>query len=112
MWALGDQGQGNPAKTTKPLVQVQHKSLRLVTGAFKATAGAGLEREVDTAPVPLYTQFLARKYARETDSLWLLPTSIPLPSEWQIPERLAGLMLKNNRGPQGNALYKLSKRTK
>jgi hypothetical protein len=68
VWALGDQGQGNPAKTTKPLVQVQHKSLRLVTGAFKATAGAGLEREVDIAPVPLYTQFLARKHARETDS--------------------------------------------
>ena len=47
---------------------MQHNSLRLITGAFKATAGAGLEKEVDTAPVPLYTQFLARKYARETRS--------------------------------------------
>ena len=68
VWALGDQGQGNPAKATKPLVQVQHNSLRLITGVFRATAGAGLEKEVDTAPVPLYTQFLARKHTKETHS--------------------------------------------
>ena len=68
MWALGDQGQGNPAKTIKPLVQVQHDSLRLITGAFKATAGAGLEKEVDTPPIPLFTQSLARKHAKETRS--------------------------------------------
>ncbi len=52
----------------KPLIQIQHNSLRLITGAFKATAGAGLEKEVDTAPVPLYTQFLGRKHAKETHS--------------------------------------------
>jgi len=65
-WALGDEGSGLPAKVTKPLVEIQHQCLRLVTGAFKRAAGAALEQETQIPPIPLYTLNLAREQAHST----------------------------------------------
>ena len=45
VWVLGDEGDGLPAKLSELLANIQHQCLRLVTGAFKQTAGAALKQE-------------------------------------------------------------------
>ena len=66
VWALGDEGEGLPAKLTKSLADIQHQCLRLVTGAFKRAAGAALEQETQIPPISLYSLNLAREQAYST----------------------------------------------
>jgi len=58
-WALGDEGEGLPTQTAKPLTNIQHQCLQIITGVFKRAAGAALEQETQIPPAPLYALSLA-----------------------------------------------------
>ena len=66
IWAVGDQGAGPPRSIMKPLETVQNKCLRQITGAYKRTPVAAIERESGTPPLDIYVNTLARQRAIET----------------------------------------------
>ena len=68
VWALGEEGEGLPSQTTKPLTEIQHQCLRIVTGSFKRAAGTALEQETQVPPVTLYALNIAREHAAGTST--------------------------------------------
>jgi hypothetical protein len=66
IWGLGDQGQGLPENTLKPLQTLQNKCVRLIAGAYKRTPTAALQKETEIPPLSIYLQSLALNYAETT----------------------------------------------
>ena len=66
IWATGNNGQGLPSEATKSMAVVQNKCLRKITGAYKRTETAAIEREVAVPPIDLYIRSLAVQRAAKT----------------------------------------------
>jgi hypothetical protein len=66
IWSL--RGDGGKAATSliQPLASAQAKSLRRITGAYKRTPIAAIEREMAVPPLQLYTDARALQYAEMT----------------------------------------------
>lgn len=55
-WALGSAGDSQPKSMLTKLELVQNRALRLITGGYRRTARATLEREAGVPPLPLAVQ--------------------------------------------------------
>ena len=51
VWAIGETEKGPPKSLLKPLQKVQTACLRSITGGYKRTATALLEKEVNIPPL-------------------------------------------------------------
>lgn len=66
VWSPQDDG-GAPAKgRLKPLAKVQNKCLRTITGAYKRTPIAAIEREMAIPPIDLYADAMATQRSQKT----------------------------------------------
>ena len=54
IWAAGEKEKPPPSSLLFPLEKVQNSALRAITGTYKRTPIAILEREADIEPLPLY----------------------------------------------------------
>ena len=59
IWSLRDDGGPAAASLLQPLAHSQAKSLRKITGAYKRTLTAAIEREIAILPIDLYTDAIA-----------------------------------------------------
>ena len=57
-WNIRPNGKALAAKIAAPLHKVQNDCLRKVTGAYKRTPRAALERETQTPPIDLYMEII------------------------------------------------------
>jgi hypothetical protein len=99
-WGTQD-GKAVKASVMRPLRMVQNKCLRRITGGYKRTPTAALEREADIQPLDLYIETIALQRAESTadhpvyrnikdahDHIWL-----------QMRERARGPARRNNAIP-------------
>jgi hypothetical protein len=63
VWSTQGNGELLPNSTIVPLQRVQNQCLRRITGAYKRTPTAALERETKTPPIALYTELTALQRA-------------------------------------------------
>jgi hypothetical protein len=83
IWGTQDTGEGVAAGRLQPLKEIQNKCLRRVTGGYKRTPIAALEREADVSPLDLYADATAlqravttkdhpvrKDIARVVDTIW------------------------------------------
>ncbi len=63
VWGVRDDGAAHTQSMLRPLVEVQKKCLRRVTGAYQRTPTAAVEREACVPPLTLYTDTRALQYA-------------------------------------------------
>lgn len=66
IWATGAEGQGLTVSATQGMRDIQNKCLRKITGAYKRTAIAAIEREAAVPPIDLYARSLAVQRAAKT----------------------------------------------
>lgn len=59
IWAIGETEKGPPKSLLKPLQKVQTACLRSITGGYKRTATALLEKEAGIPPLHLYIEAAA-----------------------------------------------------
>jgi hypothetical protein len=64
VWAIGESGKGPPKSLLKPLQKVQTACLRSITGGYKRTATALLEKEANIPPLQLYVEAAAMQRAQ------------------------------------------------
>ena len=55
-----------PEHTLQPLITLQNKCLRRITGAYKRTPVAALEKDSDILPIQMYTRTQAYRHALNT----------------------------------------------
>jgi len=67
IWAGGKKGEGLQERTLRPLITLQNKCLRRITGAYKRTPVAALEKDTNIPPIQLYTRAQAYKYTLNSD---------------------------------------------
>jgi len=65
-WAVRDNGELAANSLLKPLKAVQRKCLQRITGGYKRTPTAALEREAQVPPLDLYTDTIALQRALAT----------------------------------------------
>jgi len=65
-WSIRNNGKPLAASTTDTLSKVQNKCLRGVTGGYKRTPRAALERETQVMPMDLYTEVVIGQRAVKT----------------------------------------------
>ena len=63
VWAVQDNGEQVASSLLKPLKAVQKKCLQQITGGYKRTPTAALEREVQVPLLDLYTDTIALQRA-------------------------------------------------
>src|SRR5436190_23182398 len=63
VWSTQGNGEPLPNTTTKLLQKVQSQCLRKITGGYKRTPAAALERETMIPPIVLYTELTALQRA-------------------------------------------------
>ena len=56
IWAGGEKGEGLQERTLRPLAKLRNKCLRRITGAYKRTPAAALEKDSNIPPAQLYTK--------------------------------------------------------
>ena len=66
IWGIQQNGQLQPKSRIKPLEKIQNQCLRRITGAYKRTPRAALEREAAIPPLDLYIDTAALKRASKT----------------------------------------------
>jgi endonuclease/exonuclease/phosphatase family metal-dependent hydrolase len=66
IWSLRGDGGAGAISLIQPLASAQAKSLRRITGAYKRTPIAAVEREIAVPPLHLYTDAGALQYAEMT----------------------------------------------
>jgi len=66
VWGTQGAGKVIPAGRLKPLKAIQNKCLRRITGGYKRTPVAALEREAGVPPLDLYTEAMALQRAATT----------------------------------------------
>ena len=66
VWALRDNGEPAASSLLQPLTAVQNRCLRRITGGYKRTPIAALEREAQVPPLDLYTDTIALQRATAT----------------------------------------------
>jgi reverse transcriptase-like protein/retrotransposon-encoded endonuclease len=59
VWSIGGDGKQLAANTLQPLVKLQNSCLRRITGGYKRTPRAALERETAIAPLNIYTDMIS-----------------------------------------------------
>ena len=65
-WSIRNDGKPLAASTTDALGKVQNKCLRRITGGYKRTPRAALERETQVMPIDLYTEVAIGQRAVKT----------------------------------------------
>jgi hypothetical protein len=65
-WAVRDNGEPAAESLLRPLKQVQNKCIRRVTGAYKRTPIAAVEREAEIPPLDLHADVVALRHAART----------------------------------------------
>ena len=65
-WSLQDNSGQTASGLLKPLKKVQNKCLRRITGGYKRTPTAALEREAQVQPLDLYAETIALQRASAT----------------------------------------------
>jgi hypothetical protein len=65
-WSIRNDGKPLATSTTDALGKVQNKCLRRVTGGYKRTPRAALERETQVMPIDLYTEVVIGQRAVKT----------------------------------------------
>jgi Reverse transcriptase (RNA-dependent DNA polymerase)/Endonuclease-reverse transcriptase len=63
VWSIQGNGELLPNTTIKPLQKAQNQCLRKITGGYKRTPTAALEREAMIPPIALYTELTALQRA-------------------------------------------------
>src|SRR5436305_13311160 len=63
VWDMRDDGKPVSAATIRPLRQAQNQCLRRITGGYKRTPSAALEREAEIPPLDLHLDTLALQRA-------------------------------------------------
>jgi len=84
VWSMQGNGEPLPSTTTKPLQRLQNQCLQRITGGYKRTPTAALERETMIPPITLYTELTALQHvstvhnhsieaeiAKTLDKVWL-----------------------------------------
>ena len=66
IWAGGEKGEGLPEHTLRPLITLQNKCLCRITGAYKRTPVAALEKDSNIPPIQMYTRTQAYRLALNT----------------------------------------------
>jgi hypothetical protein len=64
IWAIGETEKGPPKSLLKPLQKVQTACLRSITGGYKRTAAALLEKEANIPPLQLHIEAAAMQRAQ------------------------------------------------
>ena len=114
-WGIGPKGNSIPSATINPLVKVQNRCLRQITGAYKRTSRALLERETRIPPLSLYSDVLINQalvktrrhdvekhIARSADAVWahMHPARTPPqrpPTHRELARQLALTRCQNER---------------
>jgi hypothetical protein len=65
-WSIRDAAATRPSHLLKPLEKIQNSCLRKITGAYKRTPRAMLEKEAQVIPLDLYTQTITRRRALQS----------------------------------------------
>jgi hypothetical protein len=68
IWAAGERGKPPPARLLQPLVRLQNKCLRKVTGAYKRAPTKALEKDAAVEPLPLHIQSSAMGHALKSEA--------------------------------------------
>ena len=68
IWASGEKGGPPPASLLQPLVKLQNKCLRRVTGAYKRAPVKTLEKDTAVKPLPLHTHGMAMQHALRSEA--------------------------------------------
>jgi Reverse transcriptase (RNA-dependent DNA polymerase) len=68
IWATGEKGGPPPASHLQPLVRLQNKCLRRVTGAYKRAPVKTLEKDAAVEPLPLHMQGIAMQHALRSEA--------------------------------------------
>ena len=63
VWSTQGNGKPLPNTMTKPLQRVQNQCLQRITGRYKRTPTAALERETMIPPITVYTELAALQHA-------------------------------------------------
>ena len=66
VWALRENGEPAASSLLQPLKAVQNKCLKRITGGYKRTPIAALEREAQVPPLDLYADTIALQRAAAT----------------------------------------------
>lgn len=65
-WGMKADGRPLPQSTLAPLIKIQNKCLRQITGAYKRTPRVLLERETYIQPFTLYAETITNQAAAES----------------------------------------------
>jgi hypothetical protein len=114
IWGVRNDGEPAAPTLLQPLRTIQNRCLRNITGAYRRTPTAALERETDTPPIDLYIDKVATQHAISTrthavtqaistaaDGIWKSLTRQPAPSTHRPGRRPRGRPRRAKPRPPG-----------
>jgi hypothetical protein len=114
IWGVRNDGEPAAPTLLQPLRTLQNRCLRNITGAYRRTPTATLERETDTPPIDLLVDKTATQHAITTrvhpvtraistaaDGIWSSLTRLPAPSTHRSSRRPRGRPRRDTSRPPG-----------